>query len=297
VASPAHCGAAAGEYCAIWLGPEMPSDQRVDDAFSATFTGEALRDNIKQSLHDEPYNGTMKATLEQFGYTISEHSGGVRAERRGRTGDLPAIRIEDGRIKVDHYVKGSVNRTGLRINADGKMEAIVNLKAYRESPDTVAPIWRAVDDIVPPGGDPNHYNWIKGQLGEIRMDKIAAENGWIKISGPKNDDGTRQDADWLTPMPGANSIDAVYLNPSPPPGPYIVADAKMGSARQGKTKSNTVQMSMDWILIENGYTPILVKINARGEYEIVVLNADGSKKSTITLKNGTTDRETPAKAQ
>ena len=47
VASPAHCGAAAGEYCAIWLGPEMPSDQRVDDAFSATFTGEALRDDIE----------------------------------------------------------------------------------------------------------------------------------------------------------------------------------------------------------------------------------------------------------
>ena len=37
VASPAHCGAAAGEYCAIWLGPELPGDQRLDDAFSARF--------------------------------------------------------------------------------------------------------------------------------------------------------------------------------------------------------------------------------------------------------------------
>ncbi len=42
VASPAHCGTASGEYCAIWLGPEMPGDQRADDALSATFTSAAL---------------------------------------------------------------------------------------------------------------------------------------------------------------------------------------------------------------------------------------------------------------
>ena len=37
VASPADCGGAAGEYCAIWLGPELPGDQRRDDALSACF--------------------------------------------------------------------------------------------------------------------------------------------------------------------------------------------------------------------------------------------------------------------
>ncbi|MFC4671190.1 CocE/NonD family hydrolase [Seohaeicola nanhaiensis] len=37
VASPQHCGMAGGEYCAIWLGPEMPGDQRGDDALSACF--------------------------------------------------------------------------------------------------------------------------------------------------------------------------------------------------------------------------------------------------------------------
>ncbi|MGB5865394.1 MAG: CocE/NonD family hydrolase [Sulfitobacter sp.] len=42
VATPAHCGAAAGEYCAIWLGPEMPGDQRGDDALSRTFTSAPL---------------------------------------------------------------------------------------------------------------------------------------------------------------------------------------------------------------------------------------------------------------
>lgn len=42
IASPAHCGAASGEYCAIWLGPEMPGDQRGDDALSTTFTSAPL---------------------------------------------------------------------------------------------------------------------------------------------------------------------------------------------------------------------------------------------------------------
>ena len=37
IASPQDCGADAGEYCAIWLGPEMPGDQRRDDAMSAVF--------------------------------------------------------------------------------------------------------------------------------------------------------------------------------------------------------------------------------------------------------------------
>ncbi|MEM8579360.1 MAG: CocE/NonD family hydrolase [Pseudomonadota bacterium] len=37
IASPQDTGAAAGEYCAIWLGPELPGDQRADDTRSACF--------------------------------------------------------------------------------------------------------------------------------------------------------------------------------------------------------------------------------------------------------------------
>ena len=37
LASPQQCGMDGGEFCAIWLGPEMPGDQRADDAFSACF--------------------------------------------------------------------------------------------------------------------------------------------------------------------------------------------------------------------------------------------------------------------
>jgi putative CocE/NonD family hydrolase len=42
VCSPADCGAESGEYCAIWLGPEMPGDQRRDDALSACFDSAPL---------------------------------------------------------------------------------------------------------------------------------------------------------------------------------------------------------------------------------------------------------------
>jgi len=45
IASPQDCGMDGGEYCAIWLGPEMPGDQRRDDALSACFdTGPVASD-------------------------------------------------------------------------------------------------------------------------------------------------------------------------------------------------------------------------------------------------------------
>ncbi|WP_406872553.1 CocE/NonD family hydrolase [Aminobacter sp. P9b] len=40
--SPQDCGMDGGEYCAIWLGPELPGDQRSDDTKSACFDGAVL---------------------------------------------------------------------------------------------------------------------------------------------------------------------------------------------------------------------------------------------------------------
>lgn len=42
ICSPQTCGMNAGEYCAIWLGPELPGDQRPDDALSVLYTSERL---------------------------------------------------------------------------------------------------------------------------------------------------------------------------------------------------------------------------------------------------------------
>ena len=46
ISSPQTCGLDGGEYCAIWLGPELPGDQRIDDGQSACFTTGELSDQI-----------------------------------------------------------------------------------------------------------------------------------------------------------------------------------------------------------------------------------------------------------
>ena len=57
--SPQHCGLKGGEYCAIWLGPELPGDQRSDDAFSLCFDTKAL--NLKEDIVGSP---ELTVTLE-----------------------------------------------------------------------------------------------------------------------------------------------------------------------------------------------------------------------------------------
>ena len=56
IASPQHTGGDAGEYCAIWLGPEMPGDQCTDDALSATWDTAPLTEDLAIS-------GAPKLTL------------------------------------------------------------------------------------------------------------------------------------------------------------------------------------------------------------------------------------------
>jgi putative CocE/NonD family hydrolase len=47
VRSPLTTGLAGGEYCAIWLGPELPLDQRRDDAGSLCFDGPPLPQRLE----------------------------------------------------------------------------------------------------------------------------------------------------------------------------------------------------------------------------------------------------------
>ncbi|MEQ3712632.1 MULTISPECIES: CocE/NonD family hydrolase [Lentibacter] len=46
IASPQHCGLGGGEYYAIGRGPELSDDQRVDDLYSAVWTGPALARSV-----------------------------------------------------------------------------------------------------------------------------------------------------------------------------------------------------------------------------------------------------------
>jgi putative CocE/NonD family hydrolase len=45
--APEDTGETAGEYCAIWLGPELPGDQRVDDGRSLFFDGPVLSEVLE----------------------------------------------------------------------------------------------------------------------------------------------------------------------------------------------------------------------------------------------------------
>ncbi len=71
VNSPQTCGAHSGEYCAIWLGPELPDDQRSDDAMSSVFKTEPLAERrdivgapqIKLSLSVDKSQGQIAVRL------------------------------------------------------------------------------------------------------------------------------------------------------------------------------------------------------------------------------------------
>lgn len=47
ISSRQDTGSDAGEYCAIWLGPELPGDQRRDDAFSECFDSGPLPEDLE----------------------------------------------------------------------------------------------------------------------------------------------------------------------------------------------------------------------------------------------------------
>ena len=47
ICSPQTTGLASGEFCAIWLGPEWPTDQRVDDAGSLVFDSAPLDERME----------------------------------------------------------------------------------------------------------------------------------------------------------------------------------------------------------------------------------------------------------
>lgn len=46
VATPLTAGIGQGEYCAIWTGPDLPTDQRGDEAFAATWTTDPLTEDL-----------------------------------------------------------------------------------------------------------------------------------------------------------------------------------------------------------------------------------------------------------
>ena len=81
-------------------------------------------------------------------------------------------------------------------------------------------------------------NMRKGNYGEMSTDEIYRQLGYERIS-----------LDMTTEIDGAthHGIDGVYYNPNGHP-PYIIAEAKYGSARLSYLKGSKIkQMSREWI--------------------------------------------------
>jgi putative CocE/NonD family hydrolase len=92
IASPQDTGADAGEYCAIWLGPEMAGDQRSDDAKSVCFDTGPLET-------DTDIVGAARVTLR----VSSDQPQGQIAVRLGHVHpDGATTRITYGVLNLSH---------------------------------------------------------------------------------------------------------------------------------------------------------------------------------------------------
>lgn len=99
----------------------------------------------------------------------------------------------------------------------------------------------AADDIIKgvEKGDISLTNNIqKGNYGEMKMDAYFESKGYKRISLDKVTDLN---------APTHQGIDGVYYNPEGHP-PYIIGEAKYGSARLSTLADGTPQMSDKWII-------------------------------------------------
>ncbi len=103
--SPADTGMSSGEYCAIWLGPELPGDQRRDDALSTCFETEILTCDI--AIVGAP---TVTLTLASSAPTAQIAVRLNDVHPNGKTG-----RITYGVLNLSHR-DGSENPTPMPLN-------------------------------------------------------------------------------------------------------------------------------------------------------------------------------------
>lgn len=120
VKSPQDCGMGSGEYCAIWLGPEMPGDQRADDAMSAAFTSDTLD-------HDTDIVGAPRLTLR----LQADHPAAQIAVRLNHVHpDGASTRITYGVLNLAHR-KGHAATAPLNLDEIIDVGVVLDQCAYR----------------------------------------------------------------------------------------------------------------------------------------------------------------------
>lgn len=120
VSSPQDCGAEAGEYCAIWLGPEMPGDQRGDDAGSVCFDTAPLG-------HDTDICGAPDITMR---LTSDQAQGQIAVRLNHVHPDGASTRITYGVLNLTHR-NGHADPEPLPIGESVEVRLTLDQIAYR----------------------------------------------------------------------------------------------------------------------------------------------------------------------
>ncbi len=120
VASPQQCGVAGGEYCAIWLGPEMPDDQRPDDAMSACFDSAPLTEDLAIA-------GAPEVTLQ---ITCDQHQAQIAVRLCHVHPDGASTRITYGVLNLSHR-NGSADPKAVEPDVSQTVTLALDHIAYR----------------------------------------------------------------------------------------------------------------------------------------------------------------------
>ncbi|WP_187431529.1 CocE/NonD family hydrolase [Roseobacter fucihabitans] len=120
IASPLDCGAESGEYCAIWLGPEMPGDQRHDDATSACFDTAPL--DVDTDI--------VGATRAKITLRCDTPNGQIAVRLCDVAPDGASTRITYGVLNLAHR-NGHADPTPVPLNEPVDVEVRLDHAAYR----------------------------------------------------------------------------------------------------------------------------------------------------------------------
>ncbi|MEM9549565.1 MAG: CocE/NonD family hydrolase [Pseudomonadota bacterium] len=190
IASPQHCGMAGGEYCAIWLGPEMPGDQRADDALSACFEGDPLDTDLD-------IVGAPEVTLK---LRCDQPQGQIAIRLNHVHPDGASTRITYGVLSLAHR-SGHANPEPMSANEPIKLRVKLDHIAYRvpKGHRLRLSVSSAYWPLIWPSPKKTKLNLTGGAL-EIPVRNPATEEEW---SFPPAESDTPWDIETL--RPGGNT--------------------------------------------------------------------------------------------
>ena len=140
--------------------------------------------------------------------------------------------------KAVEFVQAKIDEFGWKVF--GREDALQKINKLSEfGIDRQKKIIKILEES-PEGPIAQLSNLQKGNYGEMKMDIFYDELGYDRISLDRTTD---------LDAPARRGIDGVYYNPDGHP-PYIIAEAKFGSARLSNTLDGK-QMSDSWIFGSN----------------------------------------------